>query len=519
MRNGLTRAALCMSLWSAACGSDDPATYSGMHTDAGADAGPAEPEDAGHDAGMEPDAATPSALRCDPSRLGQSYRAAAGASSALADDGDALSSCFFATDLGGAENTLAVARDGTVLVAPTFTADGTGILRSRDDGDSWEVLVPAERGGAAHERPQPFMMLDAETERLFFVTTTAGGAFTAQGFDLSISDDLGETFSAGKVGVGTGDWIKLIPAPPVTSTLTDYPNVLYASSPAPISTPVTAGLGPLHQQVQRSLDGGETWQGVAGEQLSLLPVDHDCPETENVIYGNGVATSDGALYLGLRRCTRFAVASSLDEGASWTVQDVSGPELVPFDGILTYVDEHNVLQAEPLAVDSDDNLYAVWADATGRLIYSVSRDRAARWSEPVVVSAPQVQIAAMSGLAVKESGTLALAYYGSTDGVAFDGYVAETTDALDPEPAFTSLIVNDDGPLHANTLDAGYIELLSGGDLIEIVQVRYAPSGDLWAAFTRDRCPGSGTSAGCDWDRAEHATSAYELVIARVGHR
>ncbi len=392
-------------------------------------------------------------------------------------------------------------------------------MRSRDDGDSWDVIVPAERGGAAHERPQPIMLLDVEAERLFFATTTAGGAFAAQGFDLSISDDLGETFSAGKVGVGTGDWIKLIAAPPVTSMLADYPNVLYASAPAPISTPVTVGLGPLHQQVQRSIDGGETWQDVAGEQLSLLPVDHDCPETENVIYGNGVATSDGALHLGLRRCTRFAVASSLDEGASWTVEDVSGPDLVPFDGIGTYVGELNVLQAEPLAIDSDDNLYAVWADAMGRLKYSVSRDGAASWSEPVVVSAPEVQMATMSAVAVKEPGTLALAYYGSTDGVAFDGYVAETTLALEPEPLFTSLIVNDDGPLHANTFDAGYIELLSGGDLIEIVQVRYAPSGDLWTAFTRDRCPGSGTRAGCDWDRATHATSGYELVIARVDHR
>jgi hypothetical protein len=511
MRNGLGWAALCMGLWSTACASDESVADAGRTE--------REPQDSGQDASMAPDAATPSALRCDPTRLGQRYRAAAGASTALADDDDALHSCFFATDIGSAENTLAVAADGTVLVAPTYTAEGTGILRSRDDGDSWQVIVPAERGGAAHERPQPFMLLDPDSERLFFATTTAGGAFTAQGFDLSISDDLGETFSAGKVGVGTGDWIKLIPAPPVTSTPADYPNVLYASSPAPISTPVTAGLGPLHQQVQRSLDGGETWQDVAGEQLSLLPVDHACPATENVIYGNGVATSDGALYIGLRRCTRFAVASSLDEGASWTVEDVSGPELVPFDGILTYVNQHNVLQAEPLAVDSDDNLYAVWADAMGRLIYSVSRDRAASWSEPVIVSAPELQIAAMSGLAVKEPGTLALAYYGSSDGVAFDGYVAETTNALELEPLFTSLIVNDDGPLHANTLDAGYLELLSGGDLIEIVQVRYAPSGDLWTAFTRDRCPGSGTSAGCEWDRATHATSAYELVIARVGHR
>ena len=54
---------------------------------------------------------------------------------------------------------------------------------------------------------------------------------------------------------------------------------------------------------------------------------------------------------------------------------------------------------------------------------------------------------------------------------------------------------------------------------MEIVQLRYAPSGDLWAAFVKDMCPGLGSAGKCEWDLATHAMSPYQGVIGRLVHR
>jgi hypothetical protein len=183
----------------------------------------------------------------------------------------------------------------------------------------------------------------------------------------------------------------------------------------------------------------------------------------------------------------------------------------------------NALLTEPLSVDSDGNVYMVWPDEAGLLQLSISKDKANTWSAPLVVSEPSIRYAVYGGSAVKKPGTLAIAYYGSGVGEEgpFDGYMAETTNALDAAPAFQSVRVNDPSkPLSPEQFDVGYGRLFNGGDLHEIVKPEFAPNGDIWASFARDMCLGLGTSTDqCDWDLAAHTGSNYQASIGRLVHR
>ncbi len=152
------------------------------------------------------------------------------------------------------------------------------------------------------------------------------------------------------------DWAKVYAGPPVTSQPQGYPNVVYLSAPSPISTPAPLDLSPPpdHQVVYSSLDGGKTWQS-SGGTLSLKTADvPGCAASEWVIFGTAVVAADGTIYLGFRRCAHLGLGISRDEGKTWTVSDVPGADLPPFDTtmITTIIRNENVLVGEPFAVDA-----------------------------------------------------------------------------------------------------------------------------------------------------------------------
>jgi hypothetical protein len=178
-----------------------------------------------------------------------------------------------------------------------------------------------------------------------------------------------------------------------------------------------------------------------------------------------------------------------------------------------------------MAIDEDGTLYMVWPDEPGLLRFSVSRDKAQTWTTPVVVSEPSVSYAVYGGSAVKEAGTLAIAYYGSEagEGGPFHAYMAETTTALSSAPVFRSSRMNPEGaPLSPEVFDVGYARLLNGGtELHEIVKPEYAPNGDIWTAFARDMCQGHGAwdASTCAWNPAEHVESNWQAAVGRLVHR
>ena len=404
---------------------------------------------------------------CVAARLATAYAAQpSGSMSAASAGGSAPFPCFSPTGFGSSESSIGIAHDGTVYFAPVYTSSGNGIARSRDKGATWETLIPTFPQGGGHGRVQPFFYLDPATDRIFFATSNA-----SSGFDLSWSSDGGSTWNYELIETDAKDWITILsgPAPSGASAPSGYPSVLYTSAPTPISTP-SGGLapGPDHQSVYRSLDGGATWQSVGGSSLTLDPskevtaglaADTTCPSTEWVIFGDGVVGGDGAIYIGYRMCTELAIAISNDEGATWRSVVVPRSVLPAFSGILSPLSTQNLLASEPIAVDASGNLYAIWNDAAGLVHLSVSKDHGGAWSSggaagPIVVSAPGVTKTVLSGLAVKSPGTIAIAYFGSTDGTKFNGYLAESTNALDPAPTFWSTTVNDPSePLFAAGFD------------------------------------------------------------------
>jgi hypothetical protein len=395
------------------------------------------------------------------------------------------------TGFGAAESSLGVCRNGTIFFSPAFTAAGVGVARSRDGGASWTPLVPELPGGERHGRMQPRLFVDPSTERLFFQTALLSfrpprlHPRRHRGYHLSYSDDHGDSWQYVKIAEEAVDWGKLFAAPPVKSAPRGYPNVLYFAAPSPVSTPFAGVLVPDHQSIRRSLDGGRTWDRVG--RISLRPRDvPGCHNLEWIIFGNGVSGPDGTIHLGLRRGPRLGVATSRDEGESWVVRDVPGSKLVRFRQLAQILFDPNFVLGEILATDPQGNLYALWPNADARLRFAVSRDGGDTWSEPVVVSAPQVKRVCCASVTAKAPGTVAIAYYGTSDGKRYDGYIAESTNALDREPSFWSATANaPDDPLYPHGFDGGYPTMLLGSDLDEFIQVKYAQNGDILSSFCK----------------------------------
>ncbi len=500
-----------------ACGGGDSA-------ESPADASPAADASLAKDAPIDAAESLLTAQKCSLTRPTTRYAAGVAAS---AESGGSESThvvpCFSPTGFGASEASLGIASDGTILFAPAYTTEGVGVARTRDDGATWEARLTNFAPDGGHGRVQPFLYLDPSTDRTFFATTIGS---LGPGFDLSWSADKGDTWNHEVLARDGSDWMKIFAGPRVSSPLDGYPDILYASLPSPSST-----VNPDHQDVYRSTNGGLAWTNVAGTSLTLVPSSEvsaglttsaACPSGEQIIFSDGAVDHDGTVYLPYRLCSQLALGMSKDEGATWKTIVVPGAELPPYSGLTSYIISQNILPSEPLAVDSAENLYMLWNDASGVLHLTISKDHAQTWSggqTPLVVSAPGVTKSVLATVAVKTPGTIAIAYFGTTNGKAYNGYMAESTNALDAAPVFVSAIVNDPTkPLFSNGFDNNYIHATSGGDLDEFLQVKYAPNGDIVASFLQEMCVGA-TSTKCSWDYAAHANSVFQGAIGRLVHK
>ncbi len=466
---------------------------------------------------------------CDLGRATTTYQAGTSSTTAApGSDAAPVVPCFSPTGFGGQESTIGIARDGTIFVAPAYGPNGSGLVRSNDYGKTWSQIVPS-----GHGRVQPFLYLDPSTDRLFFATSMlkAPEAGATTGFVLSTSSDKGATWNTEDIAPDVRDWIKIYAGPAVSSQPEGYPNVVYASAPSPISTPETVIFPPpKYQAVYKSLNGGSSWNEVSMGALTLVAAtaadsgiasSTTCPSSEWIIYGNGLVNKDGTVYIGLRMCTEVGIAISSDEGATWKVITVPGSVLPPFSSLVSPITTNNLLVSEPLAMDSDGNLYVIWNDSKNALRLSVTKDKGQTWSggaTPVVVSAPGVMATIESAVAVQSPGTIAIAYYGSTDGTKYNGYMAESLDGLDAQPVFASAIVNPESdPLFPQGFDNNYHLTIGFGDLDELVQVKYAPNGDIWATFVKEMCIHT-VSTNCTWDYKAHANSVFQGATGRLVH-
>lgn len=380
------------------------------------------------------------------------------------------------TEFASAECSLGVTADKTLFIAPAFTTNGVGVLRSDDDGTTWKALIP---DGNRHRRIQPHLYLDPETDRLFFHTAqfdVMPPNPTGSGFDMSVSADGGQTWTTKKVARKARDWAKVFGGPRVGSP----GRVVYMSAPTPFSTRVRPIARADQQVVWRSYDGGERWE-VAGRfdiDPSVLP---GVDDSEYVVFGAGVVAPDGSVYIGGRYGTAFAVASSDDEGRSWTVRVVPGSRLQKYRNPLHYVlFGSDLLLPHPIAVDQDGSLYAVWPDPRGPLYGAWSSDGGRSWSRPVVVSEPSVRSTRLGVITATGHGRVAIAYYGRGRGRAMRGHVARSNDFRLRDPVFVGGSFDDENaPLYPYGFDPGYLGIVFGGNLNEIVGVQFGPDDEV----------------------------------------
>lgn len=395
--------------------------------------------------------------------------------------------CLTAAGITTDSAPVAVTPRGTVLFAPISTvmpgqvpapgdtAFPTAVARTIDRGAHWRTVLPVDDpNDTAHQHIGliPWLYADHTTGRIWYATP-AGGP-TICGAMISYSDDEGLTWTdddqVGCPGQG-GMSVFEGPAPRHSAKPVGYPHVVYYCANLQDN-------GPHLVYCYRSLDGGKSFAQVGGFPNGSPPP--SCQDTLDAPRGRAVGPS-GTVYMIVDRCDEgVALSTSHDEGDSWTQTPVSR----------TVVES---LPVTSLAVDRHETLYAAWTDAADHLPYvTYSRDRGRTWGRPAMVAAPGVNRidARTLAIAVDRPGHAAIAYSGSTNGGrTYNGYLAESSDALARKPIWWSASVND--PAHP--LERGAPSTLYG-DREWFSTVEFGADGTPWAGFhcvRTERCPGN----------------------------
>lgn len=404
------------------------------------------------------------------------------------------------------------------------------LVRSTDEGASWEDVSPRTAGERTHQLSwDPYLYIDPDTSRVFTVDYQPGTCAL-----VSRSVDDGETWTTGVGGCGLVDHQNVFGGPPVTSSMADYPNVIYYCSQAGGFSLFTAGAA-----CQKSLDGGESFVP-AGFPFIADPVKHDdgaahVPGICGGAIGPGVVDRFGTVYIPAGQCGHPWLAISRDEGLTWTnvrvdvnsdigmARDYRGPDSALTDGWF-YSHESGV------AADEDGNLYYTWVGRDHFVYLSVSTNGGETWGDPVRVSPPNVTDVSLPAIAAGSPGRVAIAYMGSENSpgavdcspvtgceqtvderfadVTWTGYVTVTDQALSPEPEFvTGAASPPDDPFVKGY--CGQVRCGGTGDFFDVV---IGPDGRAWAAFADDCLPDETQEAGLRCPAGPVFTSAIGVV-------
>ena len=463
------------------------------------------------------DAASPG---CDPARSAVAYHPGGlqGGTALISYHRD-LIPCAVVTGSTMETATVGVSQyDGTLVYAPQSTgaAIAPAVTTSKDDGASWKVQTPTLQTGTGSAIP--WMHVDRETNRIWFAMIGPLPA-TCPKTDQTLaqvtwSDDEGHSWHSppgdpadcrqlqGGMSIVEG------PAPRGQPQPVHYPHVVYHCGN------ISDGAIPLSVHCWKSLDGGQTWSFVQGPNNPPS----DCTGKYG---GRGRAIGpDGTFYMSIQ-CQPTAggiaiagpgplyLASSRDEGNTWNYQFV----------VNTSYETTEEMLVSSLAVDQAGNLYIGWVDDQNKPMLIIGKGPT--WGSPLDVAEPSVNYVNRVAVAVNNPGHVAVAYVGSTGGVlgTFNGYIAESRDALSSDPTFLGASVNDpQKPLMSSayadaiTADQGRIWLLT---------TAFGPDGTPWAAFhcgnmTNGSTTGTPTSITCPNGAAPPAAPLALGVIGRL---
>lgn len=363
----------------------------------------------------------------------------------------------------------------------------TQIMRSKDQGKSWDVATPRTLGQDTMPITlDPYIFvddnIDGDNARIFTIDLTLACSY------LSFSDDGGETFVTNPLACGrpVNDHQTLFSGPPVSSPTVGYPNVLYYCFNDVGSSSCT-----------KSLDGGLTFSPTGspaypgyepGNEDPGFGLDGFC----GGLHGHGAVAPDGTVYLPREFCGRPELAVSTDEGLTWK-------RVVVSKKIRSTSQPKSGTGHPSVAVDAKGNVYYLWTSDKNRLPYlSVSKNQGKTWSDPVVASIPGLTETNLPQIDARGVGKIAFVYYGSSnspypkcglkcetkdyENTTWNGYLGVSADALSSNPTFVTGAVSErTDPLVRGRCGPGRCQ-----SVFDFIDVEIGPDGIAYGAFVDD---------------------------------
>jgi hypothetical protein len=388
------------------------------------------------------------------------------------------------------EPTIGITKKGDVFYTASSGVTGVDVLRSSDDGATWENTSPRTPAGQkTHPLTlDPYIYVDESTGRIFNIDLYVACS------NLSFSDDDGQTWTTNPLACGrpVNDHQTLFSGPPAISPTTVFPEVVYYCWN-------DFGAG---SSCSKSLDGGLTWMPTGSPAFAGVDTSNE-EQTADVcggFHGHGVVGPDGTVYLPKEYCGQPWIGISKDEGATWTRVQVASNTT------------ERLGSDTSVAVDAKGNLYYTYETEDQKLFLVTSTDGGERWSKPKMVGAPGVKEVTLPTIDAGDPGKIAIAYMGSENskyaqckpecadsdyaGVTWNGYITMTTNALADDPLFYSGTVNaKSDPLYIGRCDFSN----RCRPILDFIDVEIAPDGTPWGAFVDpcgDICKTGGTNDG-----------------------
>ena len=399
------------------------------------------------------------------------------------------------------EPTLGQTKNGDIFYTAFQTNTRVEILRSQNEGKSWDVVSP--KFGTRNAQLlsfDPYVYVDPRTNRVFTIDLTVACAY------LSFTDDQGKSWTTNPLACGrpVNDHQTLFAGPPVQSPTTIYDSIVYYCWNDVGSS-----------SCAKSIDGGITFHPTGSPAFTGAD-----PETGNQdganfcggLHGHGYVGHDGTVFIPKGHCGQPWLAMSKDEGRTWTRVQVAK---IGAEG-----------HEASVATDKKGNIYYTWVSRDRLPYLVVSKNGGKTWSPPMMIAPPGVNETNLPSLDVGDPGKVAIAYLGSEnspfrptkrgDGgectavntcggeksyakTTWNGYTTVSYNALARDPVFYSGTVNDKrDPLVRDTCGPGRCRAVF--DFIDVV---IGHDGTAWSAWV-DGCisicatPAGGSNMGSD---------------------
>jgi hypothetical protein len=363
------------------------------------------------------------------------------------------SGTYYGTGWDTFEPTIGITSSGAIFFTNyNGLGDGTHIIRSRDQGQTWEDVGPFNQidddSGQTPNSNDPYLYVDKFNDKLVKFDMHALASMFVE-----YSEDEGESWSVPFPVEGYY-------APQDHQSIASVPHENAILGGIVYVYCINTGSPALGAQCSRSLDGGHTWD--------LQQIGYPTESFGNQcsgLHGHVAGGSDGSIYRGNPSCEGPAVYASHDGGYTWSEHTITTEV-----GMQQGWHSHEVA----VAVDEGGNVHATWISTDMMPWYAYSRDKGETWSSPMMVAAPVVNESGFPTIFAGDEGRIVIGYIGESHdwnestGGGWSGYMAIMTDTFSESPLITSVAVNlPTDPLDILP-DCGNIRCGGFGDFIDV---------------------------------------------------